>query len=174
MKILKIIIIVFAIIIAAFLIIAALLPKQFHVEQSIEIDRPVEFAFNEVNTLRNWENWSPFDDEDSEMKHLYKGPASGVGAESIWESEKQGNGSMKISESTPFKKIVTDLDFGEQGTASGYFNFTEEDGKTTVRWVMDTETAYPVERVVYALMKGMMETSFQIGWQHVKDYCLTL
>ena len=171
MKILKIIIIVFAIIIAAFLIIAALLPKQFHVEQSIEINKPVEFAFNEVNTLRNLENWSPFDDEDSEMKHLYKGPASGVGAESIWESEKQGNGSMIISESTPFEKIVTNLDFGEHGTAVGYFNFAIEDGKTIVLWGMDSETSYPVERVMFAVMKGMMEKTFQTGLQNLKDYC---
>jgi len=171
MKILKIVIFVFATIISAFLIIAALLPKQFHVEQSIEIDRPVEFAFNEVNTLQNWENWSPFDDEDPEMKHFYNGPASGLGANSSWESEKQGNGSMTISESTPFEKIVTDLDFGEQGTAIGYFTFAVEDGKTLVLWGMDHKTSYPIERVMFAVMKGMMETSFQTGLQNLKDYC---
>ena len=171
MKFLKIIIIVFAIIVAAFLIIAALLPKQFHVEQSIVIDRPAEYPYNEINTLRNWENWSPFADEDAEMKHLYDGPSSGVGARSMWESERQGNGSMVISESRPFEKIVTDLDFGEQGTASGYFTFTEKDRQTTVKWGMDTETSYPVERVVFALMKGMMAETFQTGLQHLKDYC---
>jgi hypothetical protein len=37
----------------------------------------------------------------------------------MWKSNTQGNGSMMISESVPFSKIVTDLDFGENGLGTG-------------------------------------------------------
>lgn len=171
MKFLKITGIIIFALVALFFIVAAFLPKQFHVEQSIVIDRPVEYAFNEINTLRNWENWSPFNEEDPDMVTTYSGPASGLGAISMWISEKQGNGSMVISESTPFEKIVTDLDFGEQGMAAGYFTFSETGGKTTVSWGMDASTSYPIERVVFALMKGMMEETFMKGLQNLKEQC---
>lgn len=171
MKVLKILIIVLVIIVAAFLIIAAFLPSKFHVEQTVEIDRPVEYAFNEINTLPNWVNWSPFDDEDTSMVTTYSGPASGIGASSAWVSEKQGNGSMIITESIPFEKVITTLDFGEQGVAIGYFDFEEIDGKTKLTWGMDSDVGYPIERVVFVIMQSMMEDVFLNGLNSIKEVC---
>ena len=169
MKFLKITGIILAVLVAAFFIIAAFLPKNFHVEQSVVIDRPVEYPFNMVNTLVNWENWSPFSQNDSTLLNTYTGPASGVGSVMSWNSNKQGEGTMKISESIPLERIITDLDFGEQGTSTAYFKFEEKDGKTTVFWGMDATTGYPVERVVYALMKSSMEAVFNKGLQNLKS-----
>ncbi len=171
MKFLKITGIILFVLVALFLIVAAFLPKQFHVEQSIVINRPSEYPFNEINTLRNWQSWSPFDDEDPDMVTTYEGPASGLGAISMWVSETQGNGSMMISESAPFSKIVTDLDFGENGLGTGYFTFSEENNKTKVAWGMDFNTSYPVERVVFAIMKGAMEEMFMKGLKSLKQQC---
>ena len=171
MKFLKITGIILFALVALFFIVAAFLPNVFHVEQSIVIDRPAEYPFNEINTLHNWKNWSPFDDEDPEMVTIYEGTASGLGAISIWTSETQGNGSMVISESTPFSKIVTDLDFGEHGLASGYFTLNEENNKTTVLWGMDSELSYPIKRIVFAVMKGMMEETFMRGLKSLKEHC---
>lgn len=170
MKVLKIIGIIILIVVVLFFIVAALLPKTFHVEHSIIIESPAECAFNQVNNLHNWENWSPFNDDDTVVVYSFKGPASGVGAINIWDGVKQG-GSLTITESIPFEKVVTELDFGTEGKDSGYFTFFETDGETKVTWGFDTETGYPVERVVYALMKGAMEDSFQKGLQNLKDYC---
>jgi effector-binding domain-containing protein len=122
-----------------------------------------------VNTLVNWEKWSPFSHNDSTLVNSYTGPASGVGSVMSWSTKKQGSGTMKISESSPLNKIVTELDFGEQGTSTAYFKFEEKDGETTVFWGMDVVTGYPVERVVYALMKSSMEAVFNKGLQNLKS-----
>ncbi len=169
MKFLKIIGIILVVLVATFFIVAAFLPKHFHVEQSVVIDRPVEYPFNQVNTLNNWQKWSPFSQNDSTMVNSYTGPASGVGSIMSWSSKKQGTGSMKITESNPLKRIGTELDFGEQGKSLSYFNFVEKDGKTTIFWGMDTDPGYPVERVVYALMKSSMEAVFDKGLQNLKS-----
>jgi effector-binding domain-containing protein len=171
MRFLKITSIIIVVLIAAFFIIAAFLPAKFHVGQSVVIDRPVEYPFNMVNTLINWEKWSPFSQNDSSLVNSYTGPASGVGSVMSWSSKKQGSGTMKISESVPFEKIITKLDFGEQGTSTAYFGFEEKDGKTTVFWGMDAVTGYPVERVVYALMKSSIEKVFNKGLQNLKSVC---
>jgi len=171
MKFLKITGIILIVLVAAFFIIAAFLPKNFHVEQSVVVDRPVEYSFNMVNTLANWEKWSPFSHNDSTLVNSYTGQESGTGSVMSWSSKRSGTGSMKITGSIPLKKIDFDLDFGEQGTSTAYFKFEEEDGKTTIYWGMDAVTGYPVERVVYALMKNSMEAVFNKGLKNLKDVC---
>jgi len=171
MKALQVIGIILLILIVLFFVIAAFLPGDFKVEKSVTINSSVECPFNQVNDLSNWVYWSPFDDDDSTMVTTYEGPAAGFGAKSMWTSEKQGNGSMIISESTPFEKIVTDLDFGPQGTALGWFTFDEVEGGTTVTWGMETEASYPVERFIYAIIKGMMEETFEQGLNSLKAHC---
>ncbi len=171
MKFLKITGIILFVLVALFFIVAAFLPKEFHVEQSVVIDRPVEYPFNMVNTLSNWEKWSPFSQNDSTLVNSFTGPASGTGSVMSWNSKKQGTGSMKITESIPFSKIIFELDFGDQGNSSAYLKFEEKGNKTTVSWIMDAKPAYPVERVVYALMKSSMKAVFDKGLQKLKSVC---
>lgn len=169
MRILKIIGIVILVLIAAFLIIAAFIPKEFHVESSITIDKPANVIFKQVNNFRNWNAWSPWEAEDPEMESTYEGPPLGVGAKHIWISEKMGNGTQTIMESEPYSKIITELDFYERGKSTSYFTFDEENGKTEVEWGLDTETSYPVERVVFALFKSSMRQMFAKGLQNLKE-----
>ena len=171
MKFLKITGIIIIVLVAAFFIVAAFLPKNFHVEKSVVIDRPAEYPFNMVNTLANWEKWSPFSQNDSALVNTFTGPASGVGSVMSWSSKRSGTGSMKISKSIPLKKIDFELDFGEQGKSTAYLTFEENGGKTTVSWGMNAVTGYPVERVVYALMKSGMEDVFGKGLENLKSVC---
>lgn len=169
MKALKIIGIILLLLIIAFLVGAALIPKNFHVEATATIDRPAAVVFKQVNNFKNWSEWSPWEQADPEMVSTYEGPVLGVGAAHVWTSETQGSGSQTITESVPYEVIKTNLDFMEQGKATSYFTFNEENSTTTVEWGMDTETSYPFERVLFFFLKGMMEGMFEEGLANLKE-----
>jgi len=171
MKALKIIGIIILIILVLFFVIAAFLPGNFKVEQTIEIDTQVECPYNKVNNLRMWDYWTPFIEGDPEMVTTYSGPAAGIGATSHWTSKKQGDGTMTISTSIPHEKIITDLDFGPRGMANGYFLFEEVERKTSVTWGMESEAGYPIGRYIMAFMKGMMNERFRTGLENLKAHC---
>ena len=172
MKALKVIGVIILILVLLFLLIAALLPRQIHVEHSVVVNTHIMCPFNQVNNLHHWENWSPFDDDVTDMEHVYEGPVSGVGAVYKWSSEKGGTGSMVIMESNPFEKIMMELDFEGKGKSVTYFAFEEmEENKTKVTWGYDDEASYPLERVIYALMKGHLNELYAKGLDSIKGHC---
>ena len=172
MKALKVIGVIILILVLLFLLIAALLPKQIHVEQSVVVNTHIMCPFNQVNNLQQWENWSPFDDDITDMEKNYEGPVSGVGAVYKWNSEKGGRGSMIVIESDPFETIVMELDFEGKGTSATYFAFEEmEENKTKVTWGYDDEASYPVERVIYAIMKSYLNDLYAKGLASIKEHC---
>src|SRR5580704_10732119 len=109
MKIFKRILIVLVILIALIVIIGFLLPSKVHMERSMVMKAPAKFAFDQVNTLKNWENWSPWHKIDPKMALTYSGPASGKDAKYAWVSDNSqvGSGSLTISESMPDSLVKT-------------------------------------------------------------------
>ncbi|GAA3603124.1 hypothetical protein GCM10022199_03500 [Marihabitans asiaticum] len=88
-----------------------------------------------VDTLREWEHWSPWEDADPNMEHTYTGPERGVGCTQAWSGNKEaGEGAMEITSSSedgvtidlrfvkPFKahnQVRIDLDEVASTTAGG-------------------------------------------------------
>ncbi len=169
MKALKIIGFILLIVIALFLIGAALIPKQFEVEASKTINKPPSLVFKQVNNFQNWSAWSPWEMADPDMKSEYGGPKLGEGAIHTWTSETQGNGKQTITESVPYELIRTELDIYEQSESTSYFTFEEKDGGTLVKWGMESETSYPFERVIFFFLKGMMQDMFNEGLENLKE-----
>ena len=71
MKLVKIVGGVAAAVLLVFVIGGAVLPKDFEVERSIVVDAPPAVAFAEINDLRGWEAWSPWQKRDPTMKITY-------------------------------------------------------------------------------------------------------
>jgi len=170
MKALKIIGIVILILVALFFIVALFLPKGVNMKESIVINKPASLIFKQVNDYQNWKAWSPWVATDPEMVSTYEGSVKGVGAKNIWTSKKHGDGSMTITESLPYKRVTADLDFGQKGKASNYFEFEETSGKTNVTWGVDiADMGYPVGRFIGLMMPGMMKPFFTQGLEKLKE-----
>lgn len=165
MKILKWIIIVIAVLIVVLLLIAAFLPSKQHIESSVTVNAPAKAIYEQVIDLKNWEKWSPFNEDDPEMITSYDGAPKGVGAIMSWESKKQGNGAMTITEAENNKSIRTRLDFEGQGSSISDWKFEEDSNKTTkVTWTMEIEDMkYPIGRFMGVMMKSMITKSFEKG-----------
>src|ERR1022692_4161758 len=106
MKILRRILIVVAIVFAAIFILSLLLPSQYHIERSIVIKSPVDSVFHNINNLKKWNEWIPFNNEvDPTFVITYSDPAEGEGAWQKWDGKKMGKGSLKITKSEAGKAM---------------------------------------------------------------------
>lgn len=85
---------------------------QFLVERTANIQAVPPVVFGLIDDLREWPKWSPWEDLDPAMTHVYSGPATGVGASHSWEGNKKaGSGSMTITASHPDERVTLDVVF---------------------------------------------------------------
>jgi effector-binding domain-containing protein len=170
MKFIKKLFVFLLVVVGLVLVVAIFLPSKKHIEDSMVINVPAEMIFKQVNNLSLWDAWSPFYEEDTNMKSTYEGPAEGVGCIQKWTSDVHGNGSMEIVESTPGEFVKMKLSFQDQGSSYSYWKFEPEDTGTKVTWAIDVEgLGWPMGRIFGLFMTGMMHKSFQKGLTNLKN-----
>ena len=114
-----------------------LLPTHWSVERQVEIAAPPERVFAELDDLRAWRRWSPW--QESAYPGLvfkYAGPPRGAGAEVSWNSEATGDGRLRIEVSTPPRELVFSMAF-QQGRINARDTLRLAplpDGRTRVTW----------------------------------------
>lgn len=147
-----------------------LLPSEFQVERSINIDAPADEIFVHVADLKAWKNWGVWFKRDSLMEITYSGPEKGVGMKSVWFSETQGSGEMQVLELSPNKKITYSLYFPEFDMGStGQLTFEEREGKTLVTWVDYGDVGgNPIDHYFAAFMDSMIGPDFEAGLDNLK------
>ncbi len=155
-------------IIVLFLIIPVFLPAHAGAESSITIKAKPELVFEQVNILKNWKSWSPFEN-DSTMVNTYEGPEQGVGAQRHWKGQKMGTGSMKIVLSHPFSDIETQLNFEPQGNGEGRWHFQQKGDQTLVVWHLQIyNLQYPFGRWLGLFMPEMIKKLTDQGLNNLK------
>lgn len=126
-------------------------PDEFRVSRSVVIAAPAAVVFDQVNTPRKWEAWSPWAKIDPDMQQTYSGPESGVGAKSAWVGNHEvGEGSMTITESNPGALVAFRLDFVKPftGTNMADFTFQSEGGEVTaVTWNMTGQSNFLMKAI---------------------------
>ena len=153
-------------------IISVFLPITYHVERSTVINTSADVIFEEVNELKNWPHWAPWDEKDPNMKKTWGEKTAGVGGWNEWESEAEGNGRMTILESEPNTHIKNKLEFLDwESTSFGTWTFNEEDGTTKVTWAMDGEAEDIMSKYMALMFDGMIGPDFEAGLAKLKEYC---
>jgi effector-binding domain-containing protein len=118
-----------------------LLPREVHVERTIEIQRPVNTVFTLLNRFDSFPAWSPWNDRDPAVQFRFSGPQSGVGARLEWSGDPRlvGTGWMQITQSSPNSLIRTHLVLEQQGVADTAFLIDRIAGGARVTWTFDTD-----------------------------------
>ena len=96
-KFLKIVLVFLAIVVVAMLVIG----KKYHYEKSIVINAPVEKVWQNVNSMKAVNSWSPFLDYDKNMKQTYSGVSGQVGDTYHWSGNDEageGEGLYKLEQ----------------------------------------------------------------------------
>ena len=125
------------------IVIGLFLPSRRYMSRSIAVHTPMDVVFNEVNSLKRWKNWSPWQNMDPHTVIQYEGPEAGVGCTMSWASEhpQVGKGTQQIVVSEPHQHIVINLDFvGWDGTLTAGWKFEEKgENETLVTWSNDSD-----------------------------------
>jgi effector-binding domain-containing protein len=172
MKALKTIGIIVLIIIALIVVISLFLPKNVRIERSQVINANQVVVFDQVNTLKNWENWSAWQKLDTAMEVYYLGPESGVGAIYHWDSKNPdvGTGKMTISKSVKYDTIVMTYDFTQSTAVSTICLIPEGEGVKVV-WGLDANMGRnPLKRYLGLFMEKWMAPDFEKSLQNLKEY----
>lgn len=170
MKILKVLTITVLVLLALAFIIPAFMSEEAVATSSIKIDAKVATVFRQVNNLKNWKNWSPFE-EDSTIVSKYEGPEIGVGATRTWSGKVAGEGTMTIMESKAYSHISNKIIFGTESSGIGNWDFTENDGVVTVNWTITVpKLSYPFERLFGTVIESMTSKMLKKGLESLKKY----
>jgi effector-binding domain-containing protein len=171
MRALKIIGLALLIVLILLVILSYLLPKNIKVERSLFIKADAAVVFDQINTLKNWEQWSPWHKIDSLMVLTYSGPEAGKDAVYEWKSEHPnvGNGKLTILSSTPFDSIVVEMDFNEKGKSEGGFIIVKADSGVTLTWNLRSNLGNnPISRYFGLFMDKMIGPDFEKGLKSIK------
>jgi Polyketide cyclase / dehydrase and lipid transport len=169
---LKIIFIVLAVVIAAFAIVVALQPDEFRVARSATMAVPPQVVFAQVDDLRKWEAWNPWQKVDPAMKLNFTGPPAGPGASYSWVGNRDvGEGRLTIVESRPNDLVKIKLEFMKPFTATNMatFAFKPDGNKTLVTWSMEGRNNYFAKALHLVInMDRMVGGEFEKGLADMK------
>ncbi len=121
----------------AFFAVGLMLPSEYAVERSIVIDAPREAIHHYVGELRNWPEWTPWEEMDPEMVSEFGAQTTGVGASQSW-TGKSGSGELTFTSCDLEQGIAYDMDFDEGAFLSVCRMIYEDDPNgVKVTWTMN-------------------------------------
>ncbi|UOU97099.1 SRPBCC family protein [Chryseobacterium daecheongense] len=166
MRILKGIIMILASILILWLVIAAFVSGDCQYEKSISINAPVEKVWQNTNTLKAMDQWSPWNDLDPALKKDWTGTTGQPGEKVCWESQKEeaGKGCQEVTKvDAAGKRIETAIQFltPYKSEANAYVAVAPEGNGSKATWGFTSKIPYP-----FTVMKLFMNMEDAIG----KDY----
>jgi hypothetical protein len=118
---------ILVLIIAFFVLRAALKPNHFRIERSIHINAAPVHIFPHINDFKSHMVWSAWEKVDPNMQRNMSAESAGVGATYEWTGNKEiGSGKMTILESHPNHKIISKIEFFAPMKATNTLEYTLE------------------------------------------------
>jgi effector-binding domain-containing protein/uncharacterized membrane protein len=151
------------------LAIGIFLPSQVHIERHILIDAPAATVFALVNDFHQAGKWSPWQESDPNARYQYSGPIRGVGATISWDGNIVGQGSQRIVESVPYRRVVSELDLGGDDDARSTFKLQTAAQGTDVSWSFDAAFGMNIVARFFGLMyDNIIGDDYEAGLKNLK------
>ena len=167
------IVVALAIVVVVLGAVVAMQPSEFHVVRSAVIPAPPAAVFAQINDLRNWEAWSPWEKIDPAAKKTFDGQRAGVGASFAWAGNYEvGEGRVTITESRAPARVGIRLDMLEPMAASNAVVFTlaPEGEGTRVTWSMVGRNGFMSKAIGLVMdMDKMVGGQFEKGLANLKS-----
>ena len=152
-------------------LVSLFFPKEYRIERSTVINKPIYETFAYMNSVRNWADWSPWNtDLDSSMVSFYSKVKSGEGSSQYFRGGLVGVGRFRITKSRLNEMIHYDLSINE-GTmhSEATFYFRELGNKTHLMWVDSGDVGYnPIYRFMLPSKISSTESGFEEGLLQIK------
>jgi uncharacterized protein YndB with AHSA1/START domain len=168
----KLMLIVVALLLAALMFYVATRPASFSIRRSTRIAAPREKLFAYVSDLHNFDAWSPWAQLDPAMRKTHFGAASGVGAGYEWQGNKNvGHGRMEIVEVAAPERVLIRLDFLKPFEAHNMAEYllAENGGETEFTWSMSGPNTFMSKVMgLFFSMDRMVGAQFERGLAALK------
>jgi hypothetical protein len=171
MKIVKGLLLAFAIILVITSVVVYFLPNRFIISNSVEINRPAEVVYSQVADFNKWKDWGSW--EDASCKMTVEGAAGTQGHKLSWDGKGVGQGAMTLALAEPHEAIVcSDTIEGLFGIVlKEYWRFEGDSGKTKVTWITTGGLKYPIGRLMGLGVEKMLGQPERKGLQNLKKLC---
>lgn len=144
----------------------------YTVQRSTTIDAAPERVYAQIVDFHNWTKWSPWEDIDPDLKRVYSGAGSGVGAVYDWSgNRKAGQGRMTITEATEPSSVRIDLAFEKPWKARNdtVFNVQSEGAGSRVTWSMTGKKTFMTRAMgIVKSMDSFLGPDFEKGLARLK------
>jgi uncharacterized protein YndB with AHSA1/START domain len=157
--------------IAAVLIYAATKPDTFTLQRSTSIAAPPDKVYPLISDVKAFNTWNPWALKDPATRMAYEGPPSGVGAAYSWDSEPLGAGRMEITEAAAPGRVAARLEFKRPFEVTNRVEFTlqPQGPNTHVTWAMSGPMPYVSKLMTtFVSMDRMVGADFEAGLANLK------
>ena len=162
----------FWLLIGLFFAVSLFFPREFRVEKSIEISKPVNEVFNYLSQIENIAALSPWNKQtDSTMNSFYSKNKQGLNATYYFSGNLLDKGYLKISELDSLKSITMLLNINNGAmTSNTSFHFEAIDENTTkLTWKDYKDVGYnPLYRYMIPSKIKETEAAFEMGLLRIK------
>lgn len=157
----------FLALLAVLILVISTRPESFRVERSAQVNAPAAAVYPLINDFHKWNQWSPFEKIDPNMKRNYEGPGEGPGAVYTWAGNDQaGEGRMTITDVKPNELVNIKLEFTKPFAATNQAIFTLQpsQGGTRVTWAMEGKNNFVSKAMsLFMSMDSMVGGQFEKG-----------
>ncbi|MGZ0016554.1 SRPBCC family protein [Yeosuana sp. AK3] len=160
-------------IVAVFVLLTFIAPKDYIISRSIDIDRPHFAVFDYLKFIKNQDHWSPWKKKDPNMKQTYFGTDGEVGFIAKWQGNSDvGIGEQEIKSLVKNESIETTFRFFKPWKSTSESVIIVEDFgrmQTKVTWTFYGKNEFPsnVFMVFYNLDKAVGK-DFEEGLSQLK------
>lgn len=161
------------VLITGIVIAASMRPTDISYKRSITTTASADTIFAIFSDLGRWDEWSPYNKRDPNLKKALSDPATGIGARYAWEGNKDlGAGRMTITAIDPGRSIDMRLEFDRPFKCDNHVEWRvdEENGQRRITWSMDGKDAPLMPRIVglFIDMDKMVGNDWEAGLETLK------
>lgn len=159
--------------IAVIVIAAAMRPTEIHYVRSITTRASADAAFAVFSDLARWDEWSPYNGKDPNLKKALSEPTTGVGARYAWEGNKDlGAGRMTITAVEPGRSVDMRLEFDRPFKCDNHVEWRVDDEGDVRRitWSMDGKSNALMPRIfgLFVDMDKMIGSDWERGLETLR------
>lgn len=152
--------------IAAFVIIALLLPRKVVVTRQAEVGMGPEEVIARVSSTNGFQTFNPYCTTDPDLKITPFGPAEGVGSGFRFEG-KEGKGTQTVTEATP-TRVTHLIDLGAMGKPVQTIEAKATETGALVTWTVTSDMGFnPVFRIFGLFMDRMLGKTYELGLKNI-------
>lgn len=158
--------------IVTLLLVAALMPKSYHVEKSIVVKKPAAEVQGKITDLNAYAAWNPWQKMEPNSTRNISGTPGVPGHRYEWQGKKIGTGSLTLK-AVDDKHVHIDLQFLKPWKTLAKDNWVFEpwgDGsETKVTWQNSGELPWPMARLMGPMINKNLSHQFGIGLDNLKQ-----